>query len=85
LFYFIFVWIPVYLAEILPQLQAGTPSTGMDPWTINFVMLALHTVLMPICGWAVDILGLHYRDSMLGCRSEPMHRINIDANLENYP
>ena len=85
LFYFIFVWIPVYLAEILPQLQAGTPSAGMDPWTINFVMLALHTVLMPICGWAVDILGLHYRDSMLGCRSEPMHRINIDANLENYP
>lgn len=68
LFYCIFVWIPVYLADILPQLRSGAPLDGMDPWTLNFFMLMLHTVLMPLCGWMVDNLGLHFRDSMLGCR-----------------
>lgn len=68
LFYFIFVWIPVYLADILPQLDSGAPLAGIDPWTLNFFMLMLHTVLMPVCGWMVDSLGLHFRDSMLGCR-----------------
>lgn len=68
MFYFTFVWIPVYLADILPQLQSGHALEGVDPWTLNFVMLALHTALMPLCGWLVDHWGTQLHDPMLGCR-----------------
>ena len=59
IFYVCFVWIPVYLADIISS------SHIVDPWTLNFCMLVLHTILMPVFGIGVDSLGRHLNNKML--------------------
>lgn len=70
IFYLTFVWVPVYLADILPQITSSVSSSpsAIDPWTLNFCMLLLHTVLMPLFGAAVDRWGQVLRDPLEACR-----------------